>query len=100
MSTVVNKLFRDVKSFDGQPAQKLLVASFHGNGFISEREDDELQIYLVSGEPISTNTVGDAPRVAVDDFYSRNSASAMNQLHEDHARARAALEAQEYHRRR
>jgi hypothetical protein len=61
VNAIVGKVFRNVRSYDNQPAQKRLVASFNGTGFVAEREDDKLQIYLISAENIATNAFGDAP---------------------------------------
>ena len=41
------------------PARRTVVARFQGTGFVAEREDDELVIYLVSDDPIETQTTGD-----------------------------------------
>ena len=35
------------------------MSTYHGKAFIAEREGDELNIYIVSGDNISTGTVGD-----------------------------------------
>jgi len=52
---------------DGMPAQRRLIASFHGSPFTAEREDDELRIYHLSAENVATNTLGDATRRPVTD---------------------------------
>jgi len=36
-----------------------LVARFSGTAYTAEREGDELLIYLMTGDPIATNAVGD-----------------------------------------
>jgi hypothetical protein len=40
-----------------QIAQKTLVASFPGMGFVAEREDDALNVYLVSGDGVQTGAI-------------------------------------------
>ena len=58
------------------PAQRTLVASFFGSGFIAEREGDELKVYAVTGEPFATSTTGDAARrpMSVADLQKINEA--------------------------
>ncbi len=63
----MNTIVRNVPSYDGMPAQRRLIASFHGSAFTAEREDDELRIYHVRAESVPTNTFGDATRRPVTD---------------------------------
>jgi len=50
---------------DGQgPARRIRVAAFPGTGFIAEREGDELVVYLVSGDAVSTETINDSVMTA------------------------------------
>jgi hypothetical protein len=44
---------------DSAPAQRKLIASFHGRAFTAEREDATLNIYLLSSDLVSTQTTGD-----------------------------------------
>lgn len=56
----MNAIFRNVKSFDGQPANKTRVATFYGTSHMAERDDSgDLHIYKVSTENEPMNTVGD-----------------------------------------
>jgi hypothetical protein len=41
------------------PAQRKLIASFPGTGFVAEREEGELRVYLVSNVALPTNLTGD-----------------------------------------
>jgi hypothetical protein len=61
MNAVTRKIIRVRNQTDGEPAQKRLIASYFGEAFVSERQDDKLNIYHVSGDTIATNTIGDAP---------------------------------------
>jgi len=40
-------------------ARRTLVCTYHGTAFSSEREGDELKIYMVSDDMLQTGTVGD-----------------------------------------
>jgi hypothetical protein len=40
-------------------ARKTRIATFSGTAFTSERESEDLVIYMMSDVPISTNTLGD-----------------------------------------
>jgi hypothetical protein len=44
---------------DSELAQRKLIANFHGKAFVAEREGSELCVYLVSGDNVGTNTIGD-----------------------------------------
>jgi hypothetical protein len=46
---------------DAELSQRTLVCVFRGTAFVSEREDDELCIYLLSGggDNVGTTTLGD-----------------------------------------
>ncbi len=44
---------------DRGPAIKTEVARFQGTAYIAERIDDELVIYLVTQDPVATQTTGD-----------------------------------------
>jgi hypothetical protein len=48
-----NKRMRDM-------ARKTRIATFSGTAFTAERESQDLVIYMMSDDPISTSTVGDA----------------------------------------
>jgi hypothetical protein len=47
-----NKRMRDT-------ARKTRIATFSGTAFTAERESDDLVIYMMSDNPIPTNTLGD-----------------------------------------
>ena len=51
-----NRRFLDT----AQPVHRKLIASFPGDAFIAERQDNSLNVYLVSGEPIPFGVTGDA----------------------------------------
>ena len=40
-------------------AQRTLIASFHGKAFAAEREGEDLHIFLMTGDNVSTQTIGD-----------------------------------------
>ena len=41
-------------------ANRTRIGTFHGTGFVAEREGEDLCIYMLSDEPLPTNTLGDA----------------------------------------
>jgi hypothetical protein len=41
-------------------AQRTRIGTFHGTSFVAEREGEDLCIYMLSDEPLPTNTLGDA----------------------------------------
>jgi hypothetical protein len=63
--TTMRRIFKSyladarLRTRDAALAQRKLIASFHGNAFAAEREGEELNIYLVSGDMVSTQTIGD-----------------------------------------
>jgi hypothetical protein len=84
---VSGKTFHVKNTRDGMPVVKQLIASFNGTGFTAEREDDMLNIFLVSGENVSTNTVGDRSRAR-----DAPGADTMAKMFAGHAKAREALD--------
>lgn len=46
-----------LRARDAEPAQRTLIASFHGKAFAAEREGGDLRVYLVSGDMVSTQTI-------------------------------------------
>lgn len=63
-----NKVFHMRNVRDGEPAQRVHIATFHGNAFSAERDADsgDLRVYHVSGsgEPVPMSTIGDKIRTA------------------------------------
>jgi hypothetical protein len=48
---------------DAELAQRKLIASFHGRAFTAERNGEDLEIFLVSSDLVSTQTLGDRATV-------------------------------------
>jgi hypothetical protein len=44
------------------PVTRTKVCTYQGSAYVAERDDNGLNIYLVSSEPMSTETVGDRGR--------------------------------------
>jgi len=55
---------RPTRDTGNGPARRVRVAAFPGTGFIAEREGDELVVYLVSGDAVSTETINDGMTAA------------------------------------
>jgi hypothetical protein len=61
LSTSTRESVRDAS---GGPARKTLIATYPSSGFIAERnEDGSLSVYRMTGELVSTETIGDAKRM-------------------------------------
>ena len=67
MNAIAGRIFRNVRSRDGEPAVRTHIATFHGNALTAERDQDtgDLHIYHIAGggEMTSTQTIGETNKV-------------------------------------